>query len=96
MGCLWTFFLAILTFVLVAGGTWCAMICEVPLWESVPNGLGYILGKDGAIQWAACLYGFLARTSPSQSAPSSQNIVMPNRGVLITMKKTPRQNKPLE
>ena len=59
MGCLWTFFLAILTFVLVAGGTWCAMICEVPLWEIVPDGLGYILGKEGAIQWAACLYGFL-------------------------------------
>ena len=58
MGCLWTFVLAILTFVLVAGGTWCAMICEVPLWEIVPNGLGYILGKEGAIQWAACLYGF--------------------------------------
>ena len=58
MGCLWTFFLAILTFVLVAGGTWCAMICEVPLWEILPCSFGYVLGKDGAIQWAACLYGF--------------------------------------
>ena len=59
-GCLLGCGTAFLAFILVGGATWVAMLFDVPLWEIVPNGLGYIAGKDGAIQIAALAYGLFA------------------------------------